>query len=68
MVRTREHSRNSEAGSADGGGVRSRGVDAEVKMGEMSLADGHQADVEVAPEIQESCRNFSLVSWNDSES
>ena len=48
--------------------MRSRGVDAEVKMGEMSLADGHQADVEVAPEIQESCRNFSLVSWNDSES
>lgn len=43
----------SEAGGAGGGGAHFRGVDAEAKMREVGLAEGHEASVEVAPDEEE---------------
>ncbi len=50
-----------EARSAGGGGAHFRGVDAEAEMGEVSLAEGHAAGVEVAPDEEKQERNSGVV-------
>jgi hypothetical protein len=63
QVDTRTPFRNSEAGGAGGGRAHLWGIDAETEMGEVGLAEGHQAGVEVAPhkEQQKGHRGVILV-------
>src|SRR5713101_2792362 len=42
-----------ETGGAGGGGAHFRGVDAEAKVGEVGLAEGHEAGVEIAPDEEQ---------------
>ena len=57
---------SSEARRAGGGGAHFRGVDTEAEMGEVGLAEGHEAGVQVAPDEEEQEGNRGVILVGDS--